>query len=72
MVAVPTPVVAVAAVLPVAVPLTTELVSLLTKPVMVSVKVGLAAPYRRLCPSAVTVRCALVTLTELPVVLKAL
>ena len=44
MVAVPTPVVAVAAVLPVAVPLTTELVSLLTKPVMVSVKVGLAAP----------------------------
>ena len=60
-VAVPTPVVESTALLPVAVPETIALVASwpLTKPVMLSVKVGLAEPYRRLWLSAVTVRCAL-------------
>ena len=59
MLAVPTPVLALAALLPVAVPLTTELVSLLTKPETVCVKAGLAAPYKRFWLSALTVRGAL-------------
>ena len=59
MLAVPTPVLAIAALLPVAVPLTTELVSLLTKPETVCVKAGLAAPYKRFWLSALTVRGAL-------------
>ena len=61
MLAVPTPVLAPAALLPVAVPLTPEVlrVSPLTKPETVCVKVGLAAPYKRLWLSALTVRGAL-------------
>ena len=59
MLAVPTLVLATALLLPAAVPLTTALVSPLTKPVMVSVKVGLLWPYRRAWSFAVTVRCAL-------------
>ena len=59
--AVPTPVVGAAVLLPVALPLTPEVlnVSLLANPLMVSVKVGLACPYKRAWLSAVTVRCAL-------------
>ena len=61
MLAVPTPVPTPAALLPVAVPLTPEVlrVSLLTKPETVCVKVGLAAPNKRLWLSALTVRGAL-------------
>ena len=53
-----TPVLVVAVLEPVAVPLTPEVASTspLTKPEMVSVKVGLALPYRRAWLSAVTVR----------------
>ena len=61
MLAVPTQVLAIAALLPVAVPLTPEVprVSLLTKPETVCVKAGLAAPYKRFWLSALTVRGAL-------------
>ena len=61
MLAVPTPVLALAALLPVAVPLTPEVlrVSPLTKPETVCVKVGLTAPYKRFWLSALTVRGAL-------------
>ena len=45
--ALPTAVLVVAVLLPALVPLTTETFSLLTKPLMVCVKLGLAAPYRR-------------------------
>ena len=60
-VALPTPVLLVAVVIPVAVPVTPELTrfSPFTKPLRVSVSVGFAAPYKRLWLSAVTVRCAL-------------
>ena len=64
-VAAPTPVVESAALLPVAVPVTPAVLASwpLTKPVMLSLKVGLAAPYMRLWLSAVTVRCALLTVS---------
>ena len=46
------------------VPLTTLLVSPETKPVIVAVKAGSAAPTARLLASAVTVRAALFTVSE--------
>ena len=60
-VAEPTPVAVVAVLVPVAVPLTPEVdkSSPLTQPLIVSLNVGLAAPYKRLWLSAVTVRWAL-------------
>jgi hypothetical protein len=70
MAACPTAVFGVAAVVPVADPVTPEVASdsPLTKPLIVSVSVGLAWPYRRLWLSAVTVRCALLMVSTPSVV----
>ena len=65
--AVPTPVVLPAVLLPAPVPVTTETVSPFTKPVMVSLKVGLASPYSLLWLLAVTVRVALLMTALRPV-----
>jgi hypothetical protein len=57
----PTPLLAVAVVVKLALPLTALLGSLFTKPAMLSLKLGLALPYTFVLPLAVTVSVAGVT-----------